>query len=107
MSTKNTIKILLIKSTNTSIFITFFKTAINIGFECFTPRFLSLTDALQVTNKISTFIHFGNPYLLEYLHHVPRLIIGAISRKTIMSGLDVAAGKYPAKGVLTYNLDLE
>jgi len=89
------------------IFITFFKTAINVGFECFTPRFLSLTDALSVTNKISTVIHYGNPYLLEYLHHIPRLIIGTCSQKSVMSVLEVAAGKYPAKGVLTYNLDLE
>ena len=89
------------------VFITFFGEDCSAGFECFTPRILSVMDAMLVSNQLSTVVHFGNPYVLEYLHHVSRIIVGSVSSECISTALRVLAGEYPAKGKLTYKIDLE
>ena len=62
---------------------------------------------MQVTNKISTLIHFGNPYVLEELAHISRVIIGCLNEDNVSTALDVLAGNYPAKGVPTYDINLK
>ncbi|MBE6705150.1 MAG: hypothetical protein E7583_07805 [Ruminococcaceae bacterium] len=89
------------------IFITFFNSAACIGEERFTPRIISLINAMQVSDRISTVMHFGNPYVLEDLSHIPRVIIGTTSKESLDSAFDVLAGNYPAKGVLTYDIKLK
>ena len=63
-------------------------------------------DALQVTDRVSTVVHFGNPYVLEDLVHIPRVLIGTCSLGGVDAIFDVLAGSYPAKGVLTYDVSL-
>ena len=89
------------------VLITYQDAAAYIGKECFTPRIISMVDALQVTNKVSTVVHFGNPYTLEDLVHIPRIIIGCCASKSVDAAFDVLTGKYPAKGKLTYNVNFE
>ena len=89
------------------IFITFFGEDCSAGFECFTPRILSVMDAMLVSKQLSTVVHFGNPYVLEYLHHVERILVGSVSSECVDTALTVLAGEYPAKGKLTYNVDFE
>lgn len=89
------------------VFITFFQSAAYVGRECFTSRIISLMDAMQVSGRISTVLHFGNPYLLEDLPHIPRILIGTLSSKNVDAALDVLAGDYPAKGTLTYDVKLK
>ena len=89
------------------IFITYYDTSAYTGKEAFTPRIVSLIEALQVTNRVSTIIHFGNPYVLEPLAHIPRVIIGCLSAENVYSVIDVLAGLYPAKGVPTYDIYLK
>lgn len=89
------------------VFITYFNSTAGIGRERFTPRIVSIIEALQVTNEIDTLVHFGNPFVLEELPHVPRLIIGPSSEMAVEAGLDVLSGDYPAKGVLTYDVKLK
>ena len=89
------------------IFFTFFGEDCSAGFECFTPRILSLMDAMLVSGQLSTVVHFGNPYVLEYLHHVGRILVGSVSAECIDTALSVLAGEYPPKGKLTYNVDFE
>ncbi len=86
------------------VFITFFRSAAYLGREMFTPRIISLIEALQVTNRISTIVHFGNPYVFEDLPHIPRIINGTCSPINNLYTLDVLAGDYPAKGKLTYDV---
>ena len=86
------------------VFVTYMEGKPYMGKEEFSPRIISLMEAMQITEKISTIIHFGNPYALENLPHIPRIIIGSLSEKTTLTTLDVLAGDYPAKGVLTYNV---
>lgn len=89
------------------IFITFGETAAYTGRECLTSRIVSTIEALQVTSRISTILHFGNPYLLEELAHIPRVIVGCLSEENVNSAIDVMAGLYPAKGVPTYDINLK
>ena len=83
------------------VFVTFFRSAPYLGRECFTSRILVLMEALQITNRISTVIHFGNPYALEDIPHIPRIIIGTNAPDNNIYALDVLTGDYPAKGKLT------
>jgi len=90
------------------IFITFVDAVAYIGKECFTSRIISIIEAMQVTNKISALVHFGNPYPLEELAHIPRIVVGTVSsEKNVYNALEVLAGNYPAKGVPTYDISLK
>lgn len=88
------------------VFITFNEVEPNIGKERLTTRTTSVIDALQVNNKVAAVVHFGNPYVLEDLIHVPRLLIGGTSPKAAQYAMEVLAGKHEAKGVLTYDVKL-
>ena len=90
------------------VFITFVSGAAYQGDENLTGRVLSEIRALQLTNRISALVHFGNPFVLEKIDsHIPRVIIGGQSAKAINSGIKVLAGDYPAKGKLTYDIKLK
>ena len=89
------------------VFITFVDSLAYVGRECLTSRIVSLIEALQVTKRVSTVVHFGNPFVLEELEHIPRVLIGCLATASVNYALDVLAGKYPAKGVLTYDVHLK
>ena len=86
------------------MFITSFPISAYVGTERFTSRIISLINAMQVTNRISTVVHFGNPYLMEDISHIQRIIIGTTSPKGIEYALDVLAGDLEARGVLCYDV---
>ena len=86
------------------IFITFFNSDCYVGTECLTSRILSLMNAMQVTNRISTIVHFGNPYVVEDAPHVSRLVLGAGDRSNVAPTLEVLAGLREPLGVLTYDV---
>lgn len=89
------------------VFITFNEAMAYSGKECLTPRMISMLEAMQVSERISTILHFGNPYVVSDLPHIPRVLIGTCSGKGVEAGLEVLAGNYPAKGVLTYDVTLK
>jgi hypothetical protein len=89
------------------VFVTFTDVKAYVGAENFAPRVISLFKALQVTNRISTILHYGNPFVLEDLPHISRVLIGGASDKAVDAGIDVLAGDYPAKGSLTYNVKFQ
>jgi len=88
------------------VFVTCFETNAYIGFERFTPRILSLMEAMQVTKRVSTVLYFGNPFVLEDLPHIPRVIVGPTSADSVQAAIRVLAGEYPALGKLTYDVKL-
>lgn len=90
-----------------TIFITFFRTQAYIGLERFTPRIISLITAMQVSNRVSTVVHLGNPYVLEELSHIPRLIISTASYDGSMAALDTLAGINNPSGTLPHNVKLK
>lgn len=89
------------------IFVTFTEGRPYVGREQFTPRIISLIESMQMTNQVSTIVHYGNPYALEDLPHIPRVIFGTCSKQGVMAALDVLAGIYPSKGKLTYKVNLK
>ncbi len=89
------------------VFVTFFRSCAYLGRECFTARITTLMEALQITGRISTIVHFGNPYVLEDIPHIPRVIIGTCSPINTLYALDVLAGEYPANGKLTYDVKFQ
>lgn len=89
------------------VFITFFNGGPYIGVEQFTPRVLTIMRAMQATNRISTIVHLGNPYVLADTPHVSRRIFGTSSSKGSLVALEVLAGNYPALGTPTYDVKLK
>ncbi len=89
------------------VFITFFNSTAYIGKECFTSRVISVMEAMQVTGTISTVVHFGNPYVLEDLPHIPRIIVGTTGSKNMVPTFEVLAGEREPKGVPTYPIKLK
>jgi hypothetical protein len=87
-----------------TVFVSLFPISAYVGTERFTSRMISLLNAMQVTGRVSTVVHFGNPYLMEDLPHIPRIIIGTTSPKGIEYALDVLAGDLEARGVLCYDV---
>ncbi|MBO5898505.1 MAG: glycoside hydrolase family 3 protein [Clostridia bacterium] len=88
------------------VFVTFTENTAYVGCENFAPRMISLFRALQVTGRISTHLHFGNPFVLEDLPHISRVIVGGCSEASIDAAIDVLTGKHPALGTLTYDVKL-
>ncbi len=89
------------------VFFTFVEPLAYTGPEALTHRLVNLIKAMQLTNRISTVVHFGNPFVLEALEHIPRVLIGGNSENSVNAAIDVLAGKNEAKGVLTYDIKLK
>ena len=89
------------------VFITFTMLGAYAGEEGFTKRVISLVRSLQVTKQVSTVVHFGNPFVLEELEHIPRILVGRTSQKSVEHTLEILAGLHSAKGVPTYDVKLK
>lgn len=90
-----------------TIFMTFTEPLSFTGKEYLTRRLLTLIKSMQMTDRVSTVIHFGNPTVLEEMVHVPRIIAGGVSENAVETALDVLAGEYPAKGVLSCEVNFQ
>ena len=89
------------------VFFTFTEPLAYTGPEQLTHRLVTLVKAMQMTDRISTLVHFGNPFVLEELPHIHRVLIGGNSENSVNAAIDVLAGKNEAKGVLTYDVKLQ
>ncbi len=89
------------------IFLTFTEPLSFTGKERLTHRLVTLISAMRMTERVNTVIHFGNPRVLEDLPHMPRLIVGNASEKSVEATLEVLAGEYPAKGTLSCEVKLQ
>lgn len=89
------------------VFLTFSESLAFVGEEQLTHRFIKLMEAMRLTDRISTIVHFGNPFVLEKLPHFKRWILGGNSAGSVNACIDVLAGLYPAKGVPTYDFKLK
>lgn len=89
------------------VFMTFSEFLANTGPEHITLRTVNLINAMQLTDRISTLIHIGNPHTIEVLPHIKRVIFGGLSPESIDTTLEVLAGTYPANGRPTYDINLK
>jgi len=89
------------------IFVTFTEAPAYAGSDHLTHRIVALINAMLNSGRVSTLLHFGNPYPLYEISHVERLLIGGISADSIDVALEILAGEREAKGKLTYKVDLQ
>ena len=89
------------------VLITFIDGKAYQGEESFSGRFVTAVKAMQRTNRVSAILHFGNPFPIEQLPHIPRVIMGGQSETAVETGIKVLAGEYPAKGVKLYDVKLK
>ena len=81
-----------------AVFVTFCTTGAYMGTDCLTRRAESVINALALSGKLSTVVHFGNPLALENIYHVPRRIFGYLAPEAQIYAFDVLCGKIEAKG---------
>lgn len=89
------------------IFVTFCVTLPYLGTDCLTRRTEALINALNLSDKISAVLHFGNPYAMKPIHHVPRRIFGYTAATSQKYAIEVLAGKLPPKGKLPFDIEFD
>ena len=87
------------------VFVTFCNTGAYLGTDGLTRRTESVINALAHSGKLDTVVHFGNPFALKYLEHIPRKIFGYMIPESQEYAIDVLAGKMQAKGKLPFIID--
>lgn len=88
------------------IYVTFAQGGAYVGTDHFTSKVLSVMEALQVTDRISTIVHFGNPFVLDETPHIPRRLMGGRNREITLHAIDVLAGLATANGRVPFKLNL-
>ena len=63
--------------------------------------------AMQTTDRISTVVHAGNPFVIEDVPHMPRLIFATASHGSSMRALEVLAGNAEPTGKQVYDVKLK
>lgn len=89
------------------VVVTFCYTTCYLGTDGLTRRSEAWINSLQRSGKISAIVHFGNPFALEEIRHVPRRIFGYTMGKSQEYAIDVLAGKLEAKGTLPFAINLK
>ena len=87
------------------VFVTFCATAAYVGTDGLTRRAEAVINAIARSGKLSTVVHFGNPFALKNLIKVPRTIFGYIIAESQDYAIDVLAGKLEAKGKLPFDIE--
>ncbi|MBE6647259.1 MAG: hypothetical protein E7611_06435 [Ruminococcaceae bacterium] len=87
------------------VFVTFCNTGAYLGTDGLTRRTESVINALAHSKKVFAVVHFGNPYALKTLEHIPRKIFGYMIPNSQKYAIDVLAGKLDAKGHLPFDVE--
>ena len=87
------------------VFVTFCNTGAYLGTDGLTRRVESVINALAHSGKLETVVHFGNPYALKTVEHIPRKIFGYMIPESQEYALDVLAGKLEARGKLPFRVE--
>lgn len=86
------------------VFVTFCHSMAYLGTDCLTRRVEFVINALIKSGKVSAVVHFGNPFAVEKLLHVPRMIFGYGSAASQPYAIEVLAGKREAKGKMPFGV---
>ncbi len=89
------------------VFVTFCSTSAYLGTDGLTRRTEALINSTIISGKVSAVLHFGNPYALKPIHHVPRRIFGYNSPASQLHAIEVLSGKIPARGKLPFNIQFD
>ena len=89
------------------IFLTYGEAPASSGSDRFTPRVLTLMQAMAMTDRFQTHLHFGNPFVLDEAPHAKRRLIGCVSADSVTVALEILAGMKKPEGKPTYNAKLQ
>ncbi len=89
------------------VFISFCTSTSYLGTDCLTRRTEAVINALAHSGKMSTLIHFGNPYALETLDHIPRKILGYIIPESQKYAIDALFGDFEPTGSVPFKINLK
>lgn len=78
-----------------------------LGTDCLTRRSEAILNALIHTGKVSAVLHFGNPFAIKPLFHVPRKIFGYIMPESQKYAIQVLSGKIEPKGTLPFQIEFQ
>jgi hypothetical protein len=89
------------------IFVTFCHTAPYLGTDCMTRRTEALINSLSLSGKVKALVHFGNPYAVQPINHIERVLLGYSSPASQEYAIEVLSGKLEAKGHLPFDIKLK
>lgn len=89
------------------VVVTFCSTFAYQGTDGLTRRCEAWINSLQYSGKISAIVHFGNPFALKTIAHIPRRIFGYTIQESQLYAIDVLAGKCEAKGKLPFDISFD
>ena len=89
------------------VFVTFCTTRPYLGTDCLTRRTEAVINALTYSGKVSTVLHFGNPFAIKTLKHIPRKLFGYMMPQSQAYAVEVLSGKIPAKGTLPFAVEFQ
>ena len=89
------------------VFVTYCETQPYLGTDGLTRRIEVVIDSLNMAGRLSTVVHFGNPFALETIQHVKRKIFGYTMPDAQPCAIDVLAGKLTAEGTLPFNVNFQ
>ena len=88
------------------VFVTFCHTAPYLGTDCMTRRTEALINALNTSGKVKALVHFGNPYAVKPINHIPRVLFGYTAPESQKHAIEVLSGKIEAKGKLPFDIEI-
>jgi len=86
------------------IFVTYCCTAPYLGTDGMTRRTEALINSLSLSGKVKALVHFGNPYAVKPINHMPRILLGYTAPESQNYAIEVLAGKIEAKGHLPFDI---
>lgn len=86
------------------VFVTFCHSMAYLGTDCLTRRMEFVINSLVKSGKVRAIVHFGNPFAVENLQRVPRMIFGYGSEASQPYAIEVLSGKRKATGKLPYQI---
>lgn len=89
------------------VFVTFCTTTSYLGTDCMTRRAETIINAIVNSGKVSTIVHFGNPFALKKIQHIPRKILGYTIPESQVYAIDVLKGNVEAKGKLPIDVKFQ
>ena len=78
-----------------------------LGTDSLTRRSEAILNALIYTGKVSALLHFGSPYAIKPLFHIPRKIFGYIMPESQDYAVEILAGKAEAKGTMPFSVEFQ
>jgi beta-glucosidase-like glycosyl hydrolase len=90
-----------------TIYVTYCETVAYLGTDCMTRRAESVINSLALAGKLAAIVHFGNPFALEPLYHIPRKIFGYTMPDSQLYAIDVLKGNCAANGNLPFDVKFQ